>query len=44
MCGDVEENPGPYNIAGIVPGSFNQDHEKFGVTPVTCNSFYSMCF
>ena len=32
MCGDVEKNPGPYNIAGIDQASFSQGHEKFGVT------------
>ena len=24
MCGDVEKNPGPYNIAGIVQAAFSQ--------------------
>ena len=47
MCGDVEKNPGPYKIAGIVQASFSQGHEKFGVTrgiQCTCISLYSVCF
>ena len=46
MCGVVEKNPGPYNIALIVQAAFNQDHEKFGVTwgiQCTCISSYSVC-
>ena len=47
MCGDVEKNPGSYNIAGIVQACFSQGHEKFGVTrgiQCTCVSLYSVCF
>ena len=47
MCGDVEENPGPYKSAGIVQASFSQGLEKFGVTggiQCTCISLYSVCF
>ena len=45
MCGDVEKNPGPFNIGGIVQASFSQGHEKFGVTQgiqCTCISLYSV--
>ena len=45
MCGDVEKNPGTYNIAGKVQASYSQGHEKFGLTrgiQRTC-SFYSVC-
>ena len=47
MCGDVEKNPGPYKIAGIVQASFSQGHEKFGITrgiQCTCIRLNSVCF
>lgn len=28
ICGDVEKNLGPHNIAGLVQGPFSQGHEK----------------
>ena len=46
MCGDVEENPEPYNIAGIFQASLSQGHEKFGVNgevQCTCFSLCSLC-
>ena len=47
MCGDVEEHPRQHNIAGTVQASFNQGHEKFGVTQgiqYACICLYSVCF
>ena len=47
MCGDIEKNPGPYNIAGIVQDFFSQGHETFGVTreiQCTCITLYSVRF
>ena len=34
ICGNVEKNPGPYDIAGIVEAFFSKGHEVFGVTRV----------
>ena len=47
LCGDVEVNPGPYNILKCVKASFSQAHEKFGYTrglKNTCMSLYAVCY
>ena len=47
MRGDVQKNPGAYNIAEIAPAFFSQGHEAFGVTRgIQCTfiSLYGVCF
>ena len=48
LSGNVESNPGPYEIIRSVPGSFNQGNiALFGVTAGrqgACNALFSICW
>lgn len=41
LCGDIEENPGPYKIVSCVSASFSQSSDRFQCTYIT---LYGICF
>ena len=47
LSGDIELNPGPYDLVKCIQASFHQGHGKFGATrgiQCSCISLYGICF